>query len=1656
MIIKHFNTQSIFLYCDAQSPMFRYGLAVLAVTIAIIATQNIQVIGQQAEFLIFFFVITQSAFWLGLYPGILTMLLSFISVNAFYLEPTWVSKPHEALILNTGFGVLSAIFIATTNLHRRLTAVLLEKQQDLDYAQKIGNTGNWRMDVLRNKLEWSDENHRIFGLPKGTPMTYETFLSTIHPEDRDYVDQKWKAALQGEPYDIEHRILVDDKVKWVRERAELEFDNKGSLLGGFGTTQDITDRKLIQQELLESQRQYAGIVGSAMDAIVTVDSNHNILVFNPAAEKMFGCMADEVIGGSLHRFIPKALCHAHDVHITAFGRTVNHSRKMGRVGVVKGLRVNGEEFPVEVAISQSGMEGKKIFTAILRDISERVHAESVLRDQVRLKDHLDKIAASVPGLICSFRVCPDGSSHMPYASPAVESVFGLSAETVAEDFSPIFARIHPDDIDNVNETTTLSARTLEPWLGAFRYLHPTKGEIWLESHSIPQHEADGSILWKGYVQDITSRKLAEKELQERENELRLIMDAAPALISYLDTDFRYLRVNKTYENWFCFHKEQILGHTAQEIIGEKAWEIVRPYLERARSGERVSFDYQIPYGTGKPRWVHGNYIPYIDEYGNVKGIVVHVTNIDDRKQAELERQKFVSLADNSQEFIGMCDMNFMPFYINAAGMRLVGFDSLEQALQTPVQEFFFPEDQHFIIEEFFPRVMRERRGEVEIRFRHFQTGAALWMIYNVFFITNGEGESVGLATVSRDITARKQAELALEASERQNRFLANILEHADQPFGVGYLDGRLEYVNPAFEQLTGFNRDELLKMDWATDLTPPEWRVLEQAKLEELQRNQGAIRYEKEYYRKDGARVPIELLVEVVSDEAGQPIHIYAFISDLTERKRAEAALLESEERMRLATETTGVGIWEWNVITNHIRWDAQMFRIYGIVPTKDGFIEYSTWSATVDPEDLPYQEEVLQDTARRGGHSSREFRIRRGYDKSIRHIQAVETARMNSQGTVEWVVGTNFDITDLKHATQALQASEERLALGVQVAGLALAEVDYSTGLNYLSAQAAQLFGLGDTEMVLPRQAVHATFHPDDRTELLRLIDECLSPSGNGWFDMSHRVMLSNGTVRWLHVRKQVTFTGEGKARRPIKATLALHDITAEKQAIEVVLTSEMFVRSVLNSLPEHVIVLDASGEVTAVNEPWERFASENDGTPHAVSIGANYLEVCRRSSVAGDPYAHQALIGLEGLFANRRQEFIMEYPCPTPSLNRWFLMHAKRVNQGIDGVILSHVDITERKYTEDELRKAQARLALVIEEVKAGYWDWDLKTNRLYLSPEWNRQLGLDDKDSIHQWDRKHDRLHPDDRAMVTAATENYIAGRQPNYELQFRLRHKDGSYRWIHSRGVLLSDQNDQPYRMIGLNLDITDYMNTKELSAQRDEIEKSFRLYIASQTAAAIAHDLNQPLTAISYYAYVAQNMLNSDNQNPQKLVEVMEKCGQQAQRAGEVIKQLLALLHKGEIISEPVDINMSIIYTLDIVKLNSQISSFKFELNLAEDLPQVTANALQVQKVLVNLLNNALESLKESGKNKGTITITTCRLSSVPNMVKVTVCDSGKGVPDNDTLNKLFQPFYTSKTNGLGMGLAISRALIEAHGGKMWVEQNPDSGISVHFTLSFVL
>jgi PAS domain S-box-containing protein len=188
---------------------------------------------------------------------------------------------------------------------KRAEEALEESLNDLNRAQAVARSGSWRLDVQQNVLLWSDESHHMFGIPKGTTMTYETFLSCVHPDDREYVDRKWKAALKGEKYDIEHRIVVGDEVKWVRERAELELDKKGVLKGGFGTVQDITERKKAEESLRETRDYLDNLINYANAPIIVWNSEFEISRFNHAFERLTGHSEKEVLGKKLGILFPQ-------------------------------------------------------------------------------------------------------------------------------------------------------------------------------------------------------------------------------------------------------------------------------------------------------------------------------------------------------------------------------------------------------------------------------------------------------------------------------------------------------------------------------------------------------------------------------------------------------------------------------------------------------------------------------------------------------------------------------------------------------------------------------------------------------------------------------------------------------------------------------------------------------------------------------------------------------------------------------------------------------------------------------------------------------------------------------------------------------------------------------------------------------------------------------------------------------------------------------------------------------------------------------------------------------------------------------------------------------------------------------------------------------
>jgi PAS domain S-box-containing protein len=241
----------------------RYFYAVLAVPVVILTRfALIPLTGYGTPFITLFPATVIIALLGGMGPAILTGVLGVLISDYFFIEPLYSWDFGIEFWSRTAVVVLTSVFVGYIGAVLRQARSRAEEQavelnrgkEDLKRAQAVALTGSWRLDVRKNMLSWSDEAYRIFGVPAGTPLTYESFLSYIHPDDREAVDEKWQAALKGEKYDVEHRIVVDSQIKWVHEKAELEYEKDGTLTGGFGTVTDITERKKREEELYRLNR----------------------------------------------------------------------------------------------------------------------------------------------------------------------------------------------------------------------------------------------------------------------------------------------------------------------------------------------------------------------------------------------------------------------------------------------------------------------------------------------------------------------------------------------------------------------------------------------------------------------------------------------------------------------------------------------------------------------------------------------------------------------------------------------------------------------------------------------------------------------------------------------------------------------------------------------------------------------------------------------------------------------------------------------------------------------------------------------------------------------------------------------------------------------------------------------------------------------------------------------------------------------------------------------------------------------------------------------------------------------------------------------------------------------------------------------------------
>jgi two-component system sensor kinase FixL len=373
----------------------------------------------------------------------------------------------------------------------------------------------------------------------------------------------------------------------------------------------------------------------------------------------------------------------------------------------------------------------------------------------------------------------------------------------------------------------------------------------------------------------------------------------------------------------------------------------------------------------------------------------------------------------------------------------------------------------------------------------------------------------------------------------------------------------------------------------------------------------------------------------------------------------------------------------------------------------------------------------------------------------------------------------------------------------------------------------------------------------------------------------------------------------------------------------------------------------------------------------------------------------------------------------------------------------------IATRIQMEIALRDSEERFRQLAEHIREVFWVYGIVEERLlYVSPAyediWGRPV-----QSFHE--RPLDWLeavHPDDRPRIQEA---HIDKHQRGHlDVEYRIVRPDGAIRWIWDRGFPVRDETGFVYRIAGLAEDITARkLAEDQLRRQQVDLARMSRLSLAVELASNLAHELNQPLAAIVAYTQACLTLLRQGRADPRELLGTFEEVMNQGMRASEIIRHLRELVRRHAAMQTPLDINVLIRAVIHYAQLELRQARIDLRLELAESLPKALADDLQVQLVALYLIRNAIEAMQETPEGSRHLTVRT-GLSNT-DWLLVTVHDTGHGFSP-EAAERLFQPFFTTKPGGMGLGLSVSRSIIEAQGGQLWAVPNPEGGVSFYFTL----
>jgi PAS domain S-box-containing protein len=404
-----------------------------------------------------------------------------------------------------------------------------------------------------------------------------------------------------------------------------------------------------------------------------------------------------------------------------------------------------------------------------------------------------------------------------------------------------------------------------------------------------------------------------------------------------------------------------------------------------------------------------------------------------------------------------------------------------------------------------------------------------------------------------------------------------------------------------------------------------------------------------------------------------------------------------------------------------------------------------------------------------------------------------------------------------------------------------------------------------------------------------------------------------------------------------------------------------------------------------------------------------------------------------------------------------RWFLNRAEPL-RGSDGTLLYWVgvnlDINDAKLAEQALQRSEAYLAeskAKLEEAQrithVGYWEWDLATDCIVWSDEIYRIFGMQPQECQIDLAVSRQKIHPDDWQYVARAVEEALAG-GVRFDVEARILCPTGEVRVVHSMADVKRDASGRPYLLFGTNQDITDQKRAERERERLHQLEAGLahinRVSMLGEMAASLAHEIKQPIAAAITSANTCIEWLAQEPPNLDRARAAAARIDKYGNRAADIIDRIRSMYKKSPSRRELVDVNEIVLETFALLQGEAVRYSIEMRTELATELPKIMADRVQLQQVFMNLSLNAIEAMNGSG---GEVTV---RSQQQDGQLSFSVSDTGPGLPVGSN-NEIFSAFFTTKPQGSGMGLAISRTIVESYGGRLWATANEGRGATFHFT-----